>query len=286
MPTVVILEPGYGAELPLTSEEEGMLGGRQTGFSPNSWTRWRTGRKPSRLAFTTTRVAYAATARQMGPAGHRTRSGSPRGTITATRDAALETMSAEEFDGPSWTPAGPGIYGRSCASRVFDCWMHEQDIRDAVGMPGHGDGPCAAVALAEAADALGYIVGKRAAAPDGAAVTIELTGPEHVTWHVLVDGRARLVDTLPGPPTGGHAPDLAPVQPTRGRPRAGGRAPGGDHGRRRPGSGPPRRARAAVHDLTAASILLLAGHANIVRALRYTARPVRLAKAIELVTTQ
>lgn len=51
-------------------------------------------------------------------------------------------------------------------------------------------------------------------------------------------------------------------------------------------SGPPRRARAAVHALTAASILLLAGHANIVRALRYTARPVRLAKAIELVTTQ
>ena len=34
MPAVVILEPDYGAELPLTSEEEGMLGWRQTGFSP------------------------------------------------------------------------------------------------------------------------------------------------------------------------------------------------------------------------------------------------------------
>ena len=33
MPAVVILEPDYGAELPLTSEEEGMLGWRQTGFS-------------------------------------------------------------------------------------------------------------------------------------------------------------------------------------------------------------------------------------------------------------
>jgi uncharacterized protein (TIGR03083 family) len=121
--------------------------------------------------------------------------------ITATRRAALEAMSAEEFDAPSWTPAGPGTYGRFMRIRVFDCWMHEQDIRDAVGRPGHGDGPCAAVALSEAADALGYIVGKRAAAPDGASVTIELTGPEHVTWHVLVDGRARLVGTLPGPPT-------------------------------------------------------------------------------------
>jgi uncharacterized protein (TIGR03083 family) len=121
--------------------------------------------------------------------------------ITAERRAALEAMPAAQFDAPSWTPAGPGTYGRFMRIRVFDCWMHEQDIRDAVGMPGHGDGLCVAVALSEVADALGYIVGKRAAAPDGAAVTIELTGPERVTWHVLVDGRARLVDTLPGPPT-------------------------------------------------------------------------------------
>ena len=34
MPAVVIVEPDYGAELPLTSEEEGMLGWRQSGFSP------------------------------------------------------------------------------------------------------------------------------------------------------------------------------------------------------------------------------------------------------------
>jgi hypothetical protein len=33
LPAVVILEPDYGAELPLTSEE-GMLGWQQTGFSP------------------------------------------------------------------------------------------------------------------------------------------------------------------------------------------------------------------------------------------------------------
>jgi uncharacterized protein (TIGR03083 family) len=121
--------------------------------------------------------------------------------VTAARRAALEAMPAEEFDAPSWTPAGPGTYGRFMRIRVFDCWMHEQDVRDAVGLPGHGDGPCAAVALSEVADALGYIVGKRAAAPDGSTVTIELTGPEHVTWHVLVDGRARLANALAGPPT-------------------------------------------------------------------------------------
>jgi uncharacterized protein (TIGR03083 family) len=123
------------------------------------------------------------------------------GAITAGRGAALAAMSQEEFDAPSRTPAGPGTYGRFMRIRVFDCWMHEQDIRDAVRMPGNGGGPCAEVALSEAAEALGYIVGKRAAAPDGAAVTIDLTGPARLTWHVLVDGRARVVDALPGPPT-------------------------------------------------------------------------------------
>ena len=118
--------------------------------------------------------------------------------VTATRQAALEAMTAEEFDAPSWTPAGPGTYGRFMRIRVFDCWMHEQDVRDAVGLPGHGDGPCAAVALSEAADALGYIVGKRAAAADGSTVTIELTGPEHVTWHVVVDGRPGSLTRWPG----------------------------------------------------------------------------------------
>ena len=39
LPTVVILEPDYGAELPLTSEE-GMLGWQQTCSPRNSWTSW------------------------------------------------------------------------------------------------------------------------------------------------------------------------------------------------------------------------------------------------------
>jgi hypothetical protein len=34
LPPVVVLEPDYGAELPLTSEQEGMLDWQQTGFSP------------------------------------------------------------------------------------------------------------------------------------------------------------------------------------------------------------------------------------------------------------
>ncbi|OLF08058.1 hypothetical protein BLA60_24630 [Actinophytocola xinjiangensis] len=121
--------------------------------------------------------------------------------ITGVRREYLAALSAAEWDAPSWTPAGERTYGRFMRIRLFDCWMHEQDIRDALALPGHEDGASARVALDEMADALGYLVGKRAGAPDGASVTIELTGPLPTTWHVAVDGRAALVERLPGPAT-------------------------------------------------------------------------------------
>jgi uncharacterized protein (TIGR03083 family) len=121
--------------------------------------------------------------------------------ITELRRKALEAMSQADFDAPSWTPVGRDTYGRFMRIRLFDCWMHEQDIRDAIGLAGNDASQCAEVSLAEASGALGYIVGKRAAAPDGATVTIELTGPLRATWHVAVDGRAALVDSVPEPPT-------------------------------------------------------------------------------------
>ena len=49
--------------------------------------------------------------------------------------------------------------------------------------------------------ALGFIVGKQAAAPDGSAVTIELIGPVHRTVHVAVEGRAAVVNKLDRPAT-------------------------------------------------------------------------------------
>jgi uncharacterized protein (TIGR03083 family) len=121
--------------------------------------------------------------------------------ITATRRKALEAMTQADFDAPSWTPAGQGTYGRFMRIRLFDCWMHEQDIREATGLPGHDDGPCAELALSEVTGALGYIVGKKAGAPAGSSVTIELTGPAPATHHIAVEGRAALVDSLPGPAT-------------------------------------------------------------------------------------
>jgi uncharacterized protein (TIGR03083 family) len=110
-------------------------------------------------------------------------------------------MDEEAFSKPSWTPVGQADYRRFMQIRVFDCWVHEQDVRAAVGRPGHADGAPAEQAVDEIARALGYIVGKKAGAPDGSSVTFELTGPLIRTIHVVVDGRARVVDRLDTPAT-------------------------------------------------------------------------------------
>ncbi|QYG91941.1 maleylpyruvate isomerase family mycothiol-dependent enzyme [Iamia sp. SCSIO 61187] len=119
--------------------------------------------------------------------------------IVAQRSAALLAMSQEEWDAEGFTPAGMDTYGRFMRIRVFDCWMHEQDIRDAVDRPGHHDGGPVELVLDEMATAMGFVVGKRACAPDGARVTIALTGGAARDIHVAVDGRAAVVDELDGP---------------------------------------------------------------------------------------
>ncbi len=120
--------------------------------------------------------------------------------VTATRLAQLDAMAPGDFQAPSWTPVGPGTYGRFMEVRVFDVWMHEQDIRSATGLPGNESGPVAEQSLAEVAGALGYIVGKRAAMPDGTTVRIRLSGPLVTDLLVAVDGRARVVGELGGEP--------------------------------------------------------------------------------------
>ncbi len=121
--------------------------------------------------------------------------------VTASRLASLRTMPPGEFNAPSWTPAGQATYARFMRIRIFDCWMHEQDIRAATGMPGNEDGPAAAAALDEVVLALGYIIGKKGRAPDGSSVLIRLTGPVERDLPVVVDGRARVVPAMNGEPT-------------------------------------------------------------------------------------
>lgn len=155
-------------------------------------------------------------------------------SVTDQRRAVLAQLSDDDWNAPTVTPVGPDSYGRFMRVRVFDCWMHELDIRDGLGRPASDAelaGPAARLALDEMAAGMGFVVGKLAGAPQGSRVAIELTGPLARTIRVAVDGRAQVVDDFGGqPPTATIAMDA--VGFTR---VAGGRAApgavelGGDH---------------------------------------------------------
>jgi uncharacterized protein (TIGR03083 family) len=122
-------------------------------------------------------------------------------SVIAERRTALAGMDQAGFDAEAITPTGPDTYGRFMRIRVMDIWFHEQDIREAVGRPGHLEGPAAETALLEATLPLGFVVGKRAAAPAGSTVRFELTGPMARRVDIEVSDRARIVDGLTGEPT-------------------------------------------------------------------------------------
>ena len=119
--------------------------------------------------------------------------------VVAGRRAELGGYSAEKLARATMTPVGPGTYDRFMAIRVFDYWVHEQDVRVPLGLPGHESGPAAEMAIDEIHRSLPYIVGKKIGLPDGMSITFRLTGPVERTMHVAVDGRAALVDE-PGTP--------------------------------------------------------------------------------------
>ncbi|MGB6207157.1 maleylpyruvate isomerase family mycothiol-dependent enzyme, partial [Mycobacterium sp.] len=118
-------------------------------------------------------------------------------SVTADRRKSLADMSVDDWNAPTMTPVGPDSYGRFMRVRVFDCWMHEQDIRDGLNQPASEAelaGPAGRLVIDEMVTTMGFVVGKLGKAPDGSRVAIELTGPLARTLRVVVDGRARVVD--------------------------------------------------------------------------------------------
>lgn len=81
-------------------------------------------------------------------------------------------------------------------NRAVDMWIHEQDIRRAVGKPGNLDGPGARVVVASFASAMPFVIGKRVGAPAGTVISLTVTGDAGFTATIKVgdDGRASRVD--------------------------------------------------------------------------------------------
>ena len=114
-----------------------------------------------------------------------------------------ELQAAPPTDGlaaPPRTPGGAGWNVQTLlGNRPVDVWMHEQDVRRAVGRPGGYDSPAAAHTLRALGRALPMVVGKRLAPPPGTTIRVDV--PEAgLRWTVQVgdDGRAAAVgDAVP-----------------------------------------------------------------------------------------
>ncbi|MEE3852363.1 maleylpyruvate isomerase family mycothiol-dependent enzyme [Gordonia sp. LSe1-13] len=117
--------------------------------------------------------------------------------IVGVRTEALCAMTQNDFDGDALTPAGPDTYGRFMRIRVFDCWIHEIDIRDSTDGSAPSDDIPAAVALDEIATSLPYVVGKRARTPKGTSVLFAIEGLGARQIRIYVDDRAATVDAFP-----------------------------------------------------------------------------------------
>ncbi len=120
--------------------------------------------------------------------------------LRAVLERRLERLATTSPDERTWLPiGGEGPYSELMVFRAFDCWVHEQDIRRAVGRPGNLDGPGGRRMFQIVVRGLPMIVGKRAAAPAGTAVTFEISGEFEFTRHVQVgeDGRAAFAETVP-----------------------------------------------------------------------------------------
>jgi uncharacterized protein (TIGR03083 family) len=107
-------------------------------------------------------------------------------------------------------PFGHTTMERLLGVRVFDIWVHEQDVREAVGRPGGLDSAAAAHSVSRLFAALPRIVAKDAGVGPGNAVVLDLTGPTVGRAGARVeerDGKAVGVPFLTGE-SGPHADDV------------------------------------------------------------------------------
>jgi uncharacterized protein (TIGR03083 family) len=114
----------------------------------------------------------------------------------------LRSLSNEEWEKVGWSPEGERPYHRFQETRVLDSWIHLQDIRDALLEPTDDHGPGEEIVVNRFEAALPYVLGKRAQAPEGTVMRLNLSG--RLARSVLLgvqEGRAISLETSAEVPT-------------------------------------------------------------------------------------
>lgn len=108
--------------------------------------------------------------------------------VASKRRHTLTTAGDDYFAREMMTPTGPGTFADFLHIRVMDAWVHEQDIRRVLHMPGNESGLAAEHSIGRFSRSLPMVVGKRGKAPDGSVVVVNITGPVVRTFHIATNG--------------------------------------------------------------------------------------------------
>lgn len=121
--------------------------------------------------------------------------------LASDRLADYRALTPAQLDEIGPTPLGPAPFREFIAVRVMDSWAHEQDMRRAVGRPGHLTGPAVVHSIGRVTRAMPMVVGKRAEAPEGSSVVFVIEGAAGGVVPVVIDGRAGIAEVAPADPT-------------------------------------------------------------------------------------
>lgn len=121
-------------------------------------------------------------------------------SVITRRRAELDALPG---DADMRSPMGrPVSVERMMRLRILDSWVHEQDIRTAVGQPGGWDTPAAIVTLQQFLEGLPKVWAKQAGAPAGSVlhVVVADVGRGVEAWVVAEDdGRGAVCAPVPDP---------------------------------------------------------------------------------------
>jgi len=125
-----------------------------------------------------------------------------RESTTKRRTFLLTDPPDDGAELPPTTPGGiPWTRETLLRNRPLDVWMHEQDVRRAVGRPGGLDSAPAQHTADYLLEGMGMVLARRAAAPPGSTLVVAVEGSRPAAFGVSDSGRGGPLPELPDDPT-------------------------------------------------------------------------------------